>query len=219
MNDNMTLDLFAMDTVKATDAMTEAQKACEIGMAKLFAADGKTPIHGPEEHARRLEALKTPWRVAVKAAEATAERVLEAGVVMALEPYADPTIALDAEQLVDVNARRPWVQEDCETLALGDLASRVEWAGRSDNKPLQWLYARYAGKRWQVESNKPGAASPDLSRLGAALRGLTSAATRPGVDPAKARRLRDKATQLQIETRKHAARLAGETSERPPVRL
>ena len=135
-------------------AVTRAIEAHGAAYARLFASDNRTPISGPDLHARQVAAIVAPLEREVDKAVALADRVVAEVEAARLAPYADPTSALSAADLADANLRSRWVAEDCSELPLSDLAERLRAVHASGNRASIWLHSRYAKRRWQKESAK-----------------------------------------------------------------
>ena len=147
----------AIDNSDIEASKLAVQKAIEAhgaAYARLFASDNRTPISGPDLHARQVAAIVAPLEREVERAAALADRVVSEVEAARLAPYADPTSALSAADLADANLRSRWVAEDCSELPLSDLAERLRAVHASGNRASIWLHSRYAKRRWQKESAK-----------------------------------------------------------------
>lgn len=162
-----TIDQTQLDAAK--DAVQRAASKYQTEKSALFTHDGKTAINAPAVHDREMQRIAEPLTAAVERAVGVADKVAAQVEALRVQPYADPTSQLSAVDLDDANRRARFVREDCESLALGDLAERLRWVQGNGSKSLQWLYARYSVARWQAEERKePQDAS--LGDFGAALR-------------------------------------------------
>ena len=178
----------AIDTVAETARIDAAKRqlensvlAREEARRDLLASDGKTPIHQPDEHARRSQAISDAFAARAAVAAGVAGDVLASVEAARLSEHADPLAALDLAQLNLAGAYRPFVAEDCATMAIPQLIGRLEWAAASKDKGLRYCYGRYGAQRFQalLNTQPQPAGLPELrqalERLGAigAARGLT----------------------------------------------
>ena len=173
----------AIDNSDIEASKLAVQKAIEAhgaAYARLFASDNRTPISGPDLHARQVAAIVAPLEREVERAAALADRVVSEVEAARLAPYADPTSALSAADLADANLRSRWVAEDCSELPLSDLAERLRAVHASGNRASIWLHSRYAKRRWQKESAKQSQ-DPALSAFAATCRELGVIGDRAGL--------------------------------------
>jgi len=178
----------AIDTATETARIEAAQRqlehsvrAREEAQRDLLASDGKTPIHQPAEHARRMTAIQDAFKDRVAVAAGVADGVLASIEAARLSEHADPLAALDLAQLNLAGAYRPFVAEDCANMPVPALIGRLQWAAASKDKGLRYTYARYGLARFQalLNTQPQPAGLPELrtalEKLGAigAARGLT----------------------------------------------
>lgn len=178
-----TLDL-ATETARIDAAKRQLEfsaRAREEARRDLLASDGKTPIHQPDEHARRSQAIDDAFAARVAVAAGVAGDVLASVEAARLSEHADPLASLDLAQLNLAGSYRPFVAEDCETLPMPALVGRLEWAAASKDKGLRFCYGRYGAQRFQalLNTQPQPAGLPELrtalEKLGAIgpARGLT----------------------------------------------
>ena len=178
----------AIDTVAEAARIDAAKRqlensvrAREEARRDLLASDARTPIHGPDEHARRSQAIDDAFAARAAVAAGVAGDVLAGVEAARLSQHADPLAALDLAQLNLAGAYRPFVAEDCASMAIPALVGRLEWAAASKDKGLRYTYARYGAQRWrkELDTQPQPAGLPELrtalEKLGAigAARGLT----------------------------------------------
>ena len=178
----------AIDTVAETARIDAAKRqlensvrAREEARRDLLASDGKTPIHQPDEHARRSTAIQDAFAARVAVAAGVAGDVLASVEAARLSEHADPLASLDLAQLNLAAAYAPFVAEDCANMPVPALVGRLEWAAASKDKGLRFCYGRYGAQRFQalLNTQPQPAGLPELrqalERLGAigAARGLT----------------------------------------------
>lgn len=179
----MTIDL-ATETARIEAAQRQLEhsvRAREEAQRDLLASDGKTPIHQPAEHARRMTAIQEAFKDRVAVAAGVADGVLATVEAHRLSPHADPLASLDLAQLSLAGEYRPFVAEDCASMPLPQLVGRLEWVVSSRDKGLRYCYGRYGAQRFQalVNADPQPAGVPELrqalEKLGAigAARGLT----------------------------------------------
>lgn len=179
----MTIDL-ATETARIEAAQRQLEhsvRAREEAQRDLLASDGKTPIHQPAEHARRMTAIQEAFKDRVAVAAGVADGVLATVEAHRLSEHADPVASLDLAQLSLAGEYRPFVAEDCASMPLPQLVGRLEWAASSRDKGLRYCYGRYGAQRFQalVNADPQPAGVPELrqalEKLGAigAARGLT----------------------------------------------
>lgn len=178
----------AIDTVAETARIDAAKRqlensvrAREEARRDLLASDGKTPIHQPDEHARRSQAVDDAFAARAAVAAGVAGDVLAGVEAARLSEHADPLAALDLAQLNLANQYAVFVKEDCASMPLPQLIGRLEWAAASKDKGLRYCYGRYGAQRFQalLNTQPQPAGLPELrqalEKLGAigAARGLT----------------------------------------------
>jgi len=178
----------AIDTATETARIEAAQRqlehsvrAREEAQRDLLASDGKTPIHQPAEHARRMTAIQDAFKDRVAVAAGVADGVLASIEAARLSEHADPLASLDLAQLSLAGEYRPFVAEDCANMPVPALIGRLQWAAASKDKGLRYTYARYGLARFQalLNTQPQPAGLPELrtalEKLGAigAARGLT----------------------------------------------
>lgn len=179
----MAIDL-ATETARIEAAQRQLEhsvRAREEAQRDLLASDGKTPIHQPAEHARRMTAIQEAFKDRVAVAAGVADGVLATVEAARLSEHADPLAALDLAQLSLASLYAPFVAEDCQALPVPALAVRLEWAASSRDKGLRAVYSRYGAARWrkELDAQPQPAGLPELraalEKLGAigAARGLT----------------------------------------------
>lgn len=179
----MTIDL-ATETARIEAAQRQLEhsvRAREEAQRDLLASDGKTPIHQPAEHARRMTAIQEAFKDRVAVAAGVADGVLATVEAARLSEHADPLASLDLAQLSLAGEYRPFVAEDCQALPIPALVGRLLWAASSRDKGLRAVYARYGAQRWrkELDAQPQPAGLPELrtalEKLGAigAARGLT----------------------------------------------
>ena len=178
----------AIDTATETARIDAAKgqlensvRAREEAKRDLLASDAKTPIHGPDEHARRSQAIDEAFAARAAVAAGVAGDVLAGVEAARLSEHADPLAALDLAQLNLANQYAVFVKEDCASMAIPQLIGRLEWAAASKDKGLRYCYGRYGAQRFQalLNTQPQPAGVPELrtalEKLGAigAARGLT----------------------------------------------
>lgn len=179
----MAIDL-ATETARIDAAQRQLEhsvRAREEAQRDLLASDGKTPIHQPAEHARRMTAIQEAFKDRVAVAAGVADGVLATVEAARLSEHADPLASLDLAQLSLAGQYAPFVREDCAALPVPRLTARLEWAAASKDAGLRFCYARYGAQRFQalVNADPQPAGLPELraalEKLGAigAARGLT----------------------------------------------
>jgi hypothetical protein len=152
-----------------------AAERAEAAKSKLYKPDG-SKLYSDAEHAERMEAIA--GEVAREAKEADEE----AGRIAAAKEeelyryrHGCPTEDLLEQQLEAANARRVFVQEDCEELPLEELTKRLRGLLAGAKKETVWLYARYARRRADRTSKlleDQGTPLPARAELSAQLRSL-----------------------------------------------
>jgi hypothetical protein len=65
--------------------------------------------------------------------------------------YSDPMIVLSGAERERAATSRVFVEEDCSSMSLSQLATRIEAVAAGDDKVAQYLHARYARKRMDAE--------------------------------------------------------------------
>lgn len=178
----------AIDTVAEAARIDAAKRqlensvrAREEARRDLLASDGKTPIHQPAEHARRMTAIDEAFAARAAVAAGVAGDVLAGVEAARLSEHADPLAALDLAQLNLANQYAVFVKEDCASMPLAQLLGRLQWAAASKDKGLRYTYARYGAQRWrkELDTQPQPVGLPELrtalEKLGAigAARGLT----------------------------------------------
>ena len=183
------------DIAESKAAVTRAIESHGAAYMRLFASDGKTPISGPDLHARQVASIVAPLEKEVDKAVALADRVTAEVEKSRLNQYADPMAALDLANLELAATHRVFVKEDCETLPVPDLVGRLAWAAAHPGKYYRVLYARYALARFQAMVNaKPQPAG--IPELRAALESLGAIGQSRGLSP-ELQRLSENAAQLK----------------------
>ena len=184
--------------------LATAQNDFDNGVRGLLASDGRTPIHGPDEHERRLAALRETLAGKVATVDSQADAVIASIEAARLSEHADPLASLDLATLELAGTHRVFVKEDCETLPIPQLIGRLEWAGKYPGAYLRVLYARYGLARFQ--SLLDAQPQPDgLPAMRDALESLGAIGAARGLTP-DAERVRFAAAGLKRAT---AAALAG----------
>ncbi len=179
----MTIDL-ATETARIEAAQRQLEhsvRAREEAQRDLLASDGKTPIHQPAEHARRMTAIQEAFKDRVAVAAGVADGVLATVEVQRLSEHADPMASLDLAQLGLANQYASFVKEDCASMPVAQLIGRLQWAAASRDRGLRYCYGRYGAQRFQalLNTQPQPAGLPELraalEKLGAigAARGLT----------------------------------------------
>src|SRR5918994_911989 len=134
----------AEDLKKKIDRAVEA---AESEKAKLHKRDGSR-IYSDTEHDGCLQQIDDEFnRVVAEVAEELDTIAEEKEAELNQYRYGDPTDALVGPQLENANAKRIFVKEDCETLAMPDLGRRLRGVLEGGNKESVWLHARYAKMR------------------------------------------------------------------------
>ncbi len=147
--------------------------------AKLYTThEGETyKMYSDEVHEQRLTALRDEADATFADAAAVADRVSRgAQAILDHQTYGDPGDSLTEAQLVKANARRSFVEEDCQKLAHADLTARVKTvldAGDASNAYLYYrgLQGRLGATDGQGEG-RPEALSPTAVAERQELRGL-----------------------------------------------
>ena len=167
-------------------AVTRAIEAHGAAYARLFASDGKTPISGPDLHARQVAAIVAPLEREVDKAVALADRVVSEVEKGRLSQYADPMAALDLANLELAATHRVFVAEDCASLPVPDLVGRLQWAAAHPGKYYGALYRRYGLARFQalLASDAKVAGVPELR---SALEALGAIGQSRGLSPEQQR--------------------------------
>jgi hypothetical protein len=65
--------------------------------------------------------------------------------------YSDSMIVLSGAERERAATSRVFVEEDCSSMSLSQLATRIEAVAAGDDKVAQYLHARYARKRMDAE--------------------------------------------------------------------
>ena len=202
----MTLDI-ATQTTKLDTAkrqLADAVRTYEDAQRGLLASDGRTPIHGPDEHAQRLAALRETLAARVATVDSQADAVIASIEAARLNEHADPLAALNLAELSLANQYAQFVRADCETLPVPALIGRLSWAAASTDAGLRYCYARYGLARFQ--SLLDAQPQPDgLPAMRDALESLGAIGAARGLTP-DAERVRFAAAGLKRAT---AAALAG----------
>ena len=187
------IDQTQLDAAKAS--VTVALQTVNANKAKLLTHDGK-PILEPAAHSRAVEKAGEPLRAAVEKALAVADSAMAEVEAKRLSAYADGTSTLNVVELDDANRLARFIQEDCQTLSLDDLAQRVAWVLKGTDKARRFVTLRYAVQRWKLEEPKtPQPAG--FEQLGAVLRSCGAlAGPQAGLSP-ELQRLQESAAQLK----------------------
>jgi len=117
----------------------------EREQAALFDThNGQTyKVYSDEIHAERLAALRAEADATFTDAEATADRVSKSAMaVLDHQAHGDPGDSLTEAQLVKANARKPFVEQDCQTLTHSALTARVKTVLDGGDASLAYLYFR-----------------------------------------------------------------------------
>jgi hypothetical protein len=195
------IDQKDLDSARAK--VLAAAESFERAKSQYLTFDGK-PVLAPAEHEEALANLRGPVDAAAERAIEIADQASAQVAKERLLPAACPTNRLSAAELETAGALAVFVREDCAELPPAALAERLEWVRASGTKAQQWVYARYAERRWQREqAAKPPAPGMDL--LGAELRAI--AEPKQGLS-AESRRLAEQAAALKRFAR---AQLAGDS--------
>ncbi len=148
--------------------------------AKLYTVtqDGATyKLYSDEVHEQRLTALRDEADQTLGEAAAVADRVSRsAQAVLDQQTYGDPGDGLTEAQLVKANARRPFVDEDCQKLPHAALTARVKTVLDAGDAANAYLYHRGVQGRLSATDgqgeDRPEALSPTAAAERQELRGL-----------------------------------------------
>lgn len=180
----------------AKQRLAAAQAAHADAQRALLASDGRTPIYGEAEHAKRTAAVTEAFTAKAAAIGETADAVTAAIEGARLSPHADPMVTLGILETDTALRYREFVKEDClELLSVPDLVNRLQWVRARGDKGLLALYGRYAGRRYQILLDaKPQPAG--LSELHAELVAMGAIGPTRGMSP-ELQRLQENAAHLK----------------------
>jgi len=150
----------------------------ERELAKLYTTQGGTTskIYSEEEHERRVTVLRDDVDTALGDATAVADRIAKAAqATLDRQAHGDPGDSLTEAQLVKANARRPFVEEDCQKLPHAALTARVKTVLDAEDASNAYLYHRGLEARLGAvdASGQAGALSPEAAAERQELRALT----------------------------------------------
>jgi hypothetical protein len=144
-------------------ALGRAEADFEREKAKLYRSDGQPKY---TDHEQRLAALQSGVDQAVGAAQQTAEGIIaEQRTLLQVQQEGDPLDHLTTTEQTAAAARKPFVQEDAETLPPAELLARCKTALATTDKATQYLLARYVGRRVRAADKLAADGHPERADL------------------------------------------------------
>lgn len=137
---------------------TEHLQATAKERATMFDDNGR-PLYNDEEHAKRLpryeqrtQQLIDTFNSKLARFEGYADTALAEAQQELADLDVDPLNRLAGAELIEAQARRVFVAEDCEKLSINRLVQKIEAIARSKDSTAKALYIRYGLQRLQAEA-------------------------------------------------------------------
>jgi len=178
--------------------------------ARLYRSSDGQAVYGAAEMREREAALLEAFdREARRIAEEAQRTLTEAEQVLVQLTGSDPIDTLTEAERARANSLRAFVVEEAAELPLVQLVPRLRAALVTKDRAALTLWARYAGKRLDVEHRQPSAASSqDRAALATLVRELQGAVADPTAQTKREQALRRIQTARAVDM--HLRRQRGE---------